>query len=121
MTDASKHAARVQKRSQPEALDLKLEYSPEMRRAFARLEAAIYDSPHCDGGILENLEMFSEKHPWPLQSVLTGIATVVREAMKHVAATGDQRAEGALTDLMVLLGDEKPPVSLASKRDRNFT
>jgi hypothetical protein len=119
MTDG-RHAKRVQKKSTPDESDIQVRYSPKMRRAFARIEAAVHNSEHFDEGILENLELFTEDRPWSLQDVLNAIATVVHCTMEHVAATHDAKAREALTEFLVVLGDE-PPVKIMQKRERGAT
>jgi hypothetical protein len=112
----ARHATRAQK---IDADTARIQFSPEVVRSFARLEALVHDSTHYAPDLLVNLqELASGKH-YPVHMALNEMALITRETMKHVHATGDTRAEQALDDLissvMNIGSDPKPVTVLASK------
>jgi hypothetical protein len=92
---AEKHASRKQRVN---ADDVEIKFSPEVVRSLTRLEALLHDSPHYSSDLLENLRDLASGKPQPVQIVLTEMALITRETMRHVQATGDKRAAEALRD-----------------------
>jgi hypothetical protein len=102
---------------------VKVEFSPEVRRGFARLEAAVHDSKHFSPEILLNLQEYAEGYSVTVPDALSAIAHFTREAMKHVRATretaGSVRTQKALDDLiaeLMALNDDTPPITLVKGR-----
>ena len=103
-THAERHAGDTQKFNHE---DVKIKFSPDMVRCFARLEAAVHDSQHYDGDLLENLRDLTSGKPCSVQMALTEMSLITEETMKHVQATGDTRAKKALDDLQTCLMEDK--------------
>jgi hypothetical protein len=114
-----RHTARRPRRStEMDAETVMIQFSPDVVRGFARLEAAVHDSPHFSPDILENLQEYAAGKPLSVHSALTAIAFVTREAMHHVNATGDDSAKRALDSFVGdLLGkDDRPPFAITKIR-----
>jgi hypothetical protein len=95
---------------------VKVQFSPEVRKAFAELESAVRGSRHFDGDIMLNLQDYAKGEPLSVHGAITGMAHVARETMKHVHETGDENARRALDNLIVKLigmNDKSKPISLA--------
>lgn len=114
-TEPSKHARSI---SEMDADSVRVQFSPNMRRAFARLEAAVCDSTHFSPEILQNLQEYANGKSLSVQGALTGIAMITSEATGHVNATGDKRAEQALSHLIGQLMEEgpNPPITLVKSQ-----
>jgi hypothetical protein len=104
-SDAHAHMRRV---SEIDRNALRIEFSPEMIRAFARLEAAVHKSQHFSPEILANLQESAQGKSVSIDGAFTRIATVVREAMEHFHATGDERTKEAVDDFISQLMEEGP-------------
>lgn len=118
-TGVAKHVGKALRQGeQIDADRVMVQFSPEVLRGFARLEAAVHKSEHFSPDILVNLQEYTAGKPLSVQSALTGIAFFTKEAMEHVNATGDKRAKEALDDLIGnLLGlNKKPPFTLTEAR-----
>jgi hypothetical protein len=103
------------KTSEINADSVLVQFSPEVVRGFARLEAALHDSQHFSQDILLNLQDYAAGKPLSVERALTGIALVTRETMEHVRATGDERTKDVLNNFISdLLGvhDNSKPVAL---------
>jgi hypothetical protein len=118
---ASKH---LSKGTEIDADNATIQFSPVVTRSFARLEAMVHDSPHFSSEIRENLQDLAAGKAFPVHTALTEMGLIAKETMKHVAATGDTRAEQALGDLISDVmgvgrdGDTKP-VTLIAPKTRN--
>jgi hypothetical protein len=82
---------------------LRVQFSPEVVRGFARVEAAVHKSQHFSPEILENLQEYAQGQAVHMESALYGVALVVRETMKHIHETGNERAQEALDNLFAEL------------------
>jgi hypothetical protein len=94
---------------------VKVQFSPEVRKAFADLESAVSGSRHFDRDILMNLQDYAKGEPLSVHGAITGMAHVARETMKHVHETGDENAKRALDNLIVKLigmNDKSKPISV---------
>jgi len=99
--------------------DLLVHFSPEVTRQFARLEAAVHDSPHFADEMLWELQDRADGEPLRPRTAILSIAVIVRETMRHIQATGDKRAEEALSGLIDALTELEPdrqPVVLEKSR-----
>ena len=89
---------------------VQMEFSPEVRKQFARLEALMDGSKHCSPETLETLRHVSEGATFNATQTLTSIMLIVQDAVTHLHSTGDQRVKGALLALMDELdGSERGP------------
>jgi len=103
--------------------DFEVHFDPEVGRALARIEAAVHDSKHFSPDILMNLQDYAQGSSFPsVIRALSAVATIVHETTKHIAATGDQRAEQALSKFTDLFYEEtqqgKPPYTLVPRREK---
>lgn len=91
----------------------KVQFSPEVVTSFRRLEALVHDSDHFAPEMLDSLQDFASGKPARLASAMATMANIGRETMRHVQATGDVRAEDALSNLASELYDHsKNPVTV---------
>jgi hypothetical protein len=96
---------------------LLVHFSPEVRQRFARLEAAVCDSPHFAPEILDILSDGALGEPETVGGTIVAIAAVVRETQDHIHATGDTKTRDLLDDLieaLVPIGKQHlpPPVTV---------
>jgi len=92
-----------------------VEFSPDVTRSFARLEAMVQGSEHFDGDVLLNLqELAAGKTLFSVTDALGTVAQIARETHRHIQATKDTRAEEALQQLTTELcgAREAPPIIL---------
>jgi len=90
--------------------DLLVQFSPEMVRGFARLEAMVNKSEQVAPETLLTLQELAGGRHFILKEALFWISKIVEETSEHVHATGDKRAKEALSDLMTCMWDiEKEP------------
>lgn len=95
--------------------ELRVHFSPELKRNFARLEAAVCESEHFDGAMLRVLQDLAEGKPTTVRSTIIAIAAVVQETGNHIRATGDEKAEELLStiiDGMMPLKDGPEPITV---------
>jgi hypothetical protein len=85
---------------------VRIRFSPEVKRLFARVEGAVHGSEHFSPEILENLQEYADEKPLLIQAALAHVATVTKETMRHINATGDEKAQLALWDLASALGED---------------
>jgi hypothetical protein len=94
-----------------------VQFSPEVVRAFSRLEAAVHKSEYFSPEILENLQAYTTGKPMTVHNAINAMTFVTQETMKHVLKTGDAHAEEAFNDLTTaLIEDSKSPVRLVKQR-----
>src|ERR1035438_8631522 len=118
-THEGRAARRTRPDSQLDADTVMVQFSPEVISSLRRLEAMVHDSKHFSPDILANLqEGYTDGKPMLLHHALTLVASVTREAMEHVNATGDQRAKQAVHNIScLLLGlDDQPPFTVTRTR-----
>jgi hypothetical protein len=90
--------------------DLLIQFSPEMMRGFARLEAMVNNSEHVEPETLLTLQELAGGRHFILKESLFWISKIVQETSEHSHATGDERAKEALSNLMTTMWDiEKEP------------
>lgn len=90
--------------------DLLIQFSPEMMRGFARLEAMVNKSDHVKPEILLTLQELAGGWHLILKEALFWVSKIVQETSEHIHATGDERAKEALSNLMRTMWDiEKEP------------
>lgn len=97
-----------------DAETLRVQFSPEMTQQFARLEAMVHDSNHFESEILDELQDRAAGKPISVKNTILSVAAIVQETMRHVAATGDTRAEEQLGHLVSELvgGRDSHPVAV---------
>jgi hypothetical protein len=91
------------------------EFSPSVIERFKQLEKAVSDSSVFDKDILQNLRESLKPNPMTVDRAVSEMAHYVREAQKHVSATGEKSARYALGDLMEVLSREEPCVVPATE------
>jgi|SRR5579862_6156294 len=87
---------------------VQLQFSRHVTESFEKILDAVRASPHFSPEIKTNLEEASKPCLLTVQTAFEHIAMVCEETMKHVVATGDQRARDALDDLVCQLMIEEP-------------
>lgn len=95
-----------------------MRFSPEVTQQFARLEAMVHDSNQFAPEILSELQDRAAGKPISVKNTIMSVAVIVRETMKHVAATGNTRAKEQLGDLVSELigGPSSHPVALTGPK-----
>ncbi len=120
MDDISCHSNKLRQDAASDAQAIKLRFSPELLRSFARLEAAVHKSEHFDPEALTTLQDYEDAKPRTIESTLSWIAIITKETMKHVNATGDSKAEEALNDVIRGLGERssslEQPITVVGKQ-----
>jgi hypothetical protein len=107
-----KHASRVEDSA---GNDLRVRFSPEVLRQFARLEAAVHDSPHFGPEMLLILRDLAEGKATDVRSTLLGVAAVVQETGRHIRETGDKKADETLEALIEEfsnIGEGREPITV---------
>jgi hypothetical protein len=90
--------------------DLLVQFSPDMTRQFARLEAMVSQSKQVEQETLLTLTELASGKPFLAKEAFFWVAKIVEETSNHIHATGDQRAQEALSNLMTCMWDiEKEP------------
>jgi hypothetical protein len=90
--------------------DLLVQFSPDMTRQFAVLEAMVNRSEQVSPETLTTLTELASGKPFLAKEAFFWIAKIVEETSNHIHATGDQRAQEALSNLMECMWDiEKEP------------
>jgi hypothetical protein len=87
------------KATELDAREIEVHFSPELAEAFKDLAAAVHFSEHFDPEIRMNLQDLVKNGGGSLRSVLTSLPTFAEETFKHIAATGDERAREAWSNL----------------------
>jgi hypothetical protein len=99
--------------------DLTVLFSPEVTHQFSRLEASVSGSEHFSPEIYwTSLQDIIEKKPVTVRDAIFTTAVIVREAEKHIQATGDKKAAEALSALLDCLSQTKAssrPLSVTSR------
>jgi hypothetical protein len=80
--------------------DLRVQFSPEVTEEFSRLEAAVHDSEHFSPDILPILRDMAKGKPVSVRHAILGIAVIVQEAGRHTRATGDEKPDEIVDDLL---------------------
>jgi hypothetical protein len=97
--------------SRKEESSLMVEFSPEVRRCFSRLEEAVGANKHFPNEMLENLQELAQGKPMQVARAITAVAYITQATTKHVALTSDASASEALAELFeALSADDKRPV-----------
>ena len=91
------------KRAAEDGETLRVRFSPEVTRQFARLVAMVHNSDHFGPEILLELRDRVAGKPVSVRGTIASVAAIVQETMRHVAATGDTRAEEQLESLILEL------------------
>jgi hypothetical protein len=103
--------------------DLLIEFSPEMMRGFARLEAMVNKSEQFSPETLLTLQEMAGGRHFIAKEAFFWVSRIVQEASEHIHATRDERAKEALSNLMTTMWDvEKEPgytPFVLSKRTRS--
>lgn len=95
-------------------IEIEIHFSPRLMQAFKDLSAAVHFSEHFSPEIRMNLEDWVTKGPRSLHSALTGLPSIAEETIKHIAATGDQRAQEAWDNVDIQMR-EKNGFTLTAK------
>jgi hypothetical protein len=77
----------------PRSVDI--QFSPEVRSAFADLAAAVHHSEHFDGEMLKTVQEWAAGASPSVHDVITSLPVIAKETFNHVQATGDKRAAEA--------------------------
>jgi hypothetical protein len=77
----------------PRGVDI--HFSPEVRRAFGDLAAAVHSSKHFDGEMLKTVQEWAAGKSASVHDVITSLPVIAQETFKHVNATGDSKAAEA--------------------------
>lgn len=85
--------------------DLLLQFSPEMTRKFAVLEAAVNPSNQMGPEVWETLDDFANGRAMRAKEAFSWVAHIVKETTDHIHATGDKRVKQALDDLIECMWD----------------
>jgi hypothetical protein len=97
----------------PEKLDV--HFSPEMKRHFARLEAAVCDSEHFSPEMLWILQDLAGGKTSSVRSTMLGVAAVIHETGKHVRTTNDEKTDellAAIVEGLTIQPDGPEPITL---------
>ena len=119
------HSDRVGRISKSEPLNpdlVRVGFSPEVLRSFARLEAMVHDSAHFSPEILENLQELASGKQYSVSMALSEMALITKNSLKHIQATGDKKAQEALDSLIsnvMGLGHDETPITLLAPRTRS--
>lgn len=105
----------IRRASEMESYDLVVKFPPKVLHHFNRLAVFVEGSEHFSPEILENLQDYAHGKPQDVQRAMSGIAHVVQEAMKHIHATGDKRAQQALDGLMYEIMEGDPPIAVTHR------
>jgi hypothetical protein len=112
---AGQHSQRLRTGAKVDAKTLMAQFPPETLRSLSRLEAAVCDSDHFDRDILENLQGVAAGNHLSVPDALTNVGFIVREAMKHIHATSDEKAEKALNDFIGDLFEHSDKVTVMKR------
>lgn len=113
-----KHAKAI---TESAGTDVRVHYSPELRRQFARLEAAVHDSDDFPSEMVWIIQDKADGKPSSVQNEILGIAAIVKETMEYIHKTGDKKAEEALEgiiDGLLAVNPNSPPVIMTAKGKR---
>jgi hypothetical protein len=121
--DTKRPTAHTRRATEIDQSTVTLTFSEDVLRAMRRLEATVHDSAHFSPEILENLQHYASGKPLRVDSALSGMVRITREAMKHIHATGDKLAEKAFDEftiqIMAALGDEPQTIMLSRTAGRH--
>jgi len=80
--------------------ELRVHFSPELKRNFARLEAAVCESEHFGPEMLRVLQDLAEGIPTTVRSTILAVAAVVHETGSYMLATGDTKPDELLSTII---------------------
>jgi len=86
-----------------------------LTQAFADLAAAVHFSEHFDRDIFDVLKGWGDGKKQSLHGVLIALPSIADETLKHIHATGDERAREAWEEIQRKIAEEKG-FSLTSPR-----
>ncbi len=90
-------------------------FSPQLTQAFADLAAAVHFSQHFDRDIFGIVNDWGQGKTKSLRNVLIALPSIADETLKHIHATGDERAKEAWKQIQLEMAEEKG-FSLNSRR-----
>jgi hypothetical protein len=90
-----------------DATSILVSFSPQLTQAFADLAAAVHFSRDFDPAIFETVKEWGEGKKKTLHGVLISLPSIADETMKHIHATGDERAREAWEEIQLKIAEEK--------------
>jgi hypothetical protein len=87
------------KANELDAGEIDVHFSPRVTQAFRDLAAAVHFSEHFDGDIKKIVEDWAAGKPKSIHGVLVALPSIAGETFKHIAATGDERAQEAWDEI----------------------
>jgi hypothetical protein len=107
------HAAKV---SQIDPFCVDVHFSEGVRKAFRSLAAAVHFSEHFDPDMRDILDEWASGERTTVYNVLIAFPAIAGEAAKHIAATHDERAQHALTELSSMMAEPAHSFTLTLDR-----
>jgi ABC-type uncharacterized transport system ATPase subunit len=90
-------------------------FSPQLTQAFADLAAAVHFSQDFDRDIFGIVKDWGQGKTKSLRNVLIALPSIADETVKHIHATGDERAKEAWKEIQLEMAEERG-FSLNSRR-----
>jgi hypothetical protein len=87
------------KTSELDSEKVEIHFSPELKRAYGDLAAAVHFSEYFDPDIQAILRRWSATRAPTLHDVLIALPLIARETFSHIRATGDERAQEAWQEI----------------------
>ena len=90
-----------QKTTELQPDDVVIRFSPEARESLLALEETVHLSSHFDTDIRRTLQSLANGNPISLSSLVGALPLIIKETMRHIHETGDEKAQSALLELNV--------------------
>jgi hypothetical protein len=87
------------KANELDASEIDVHFSPRVTQAFRDLAAAVHFSEHFDGDIRRIVQDWAQGKPKTVHGVLIALPSIAGETFRHIAATGDERAQEAWDEI----------------------
>lgn len=94
------------KATELEARDIDVHFSPKVTQAFRDLAAAVHFSEHFDGDIRRIVQDWAAGKPKSVHDVLIALPSIAGETFRHIAATGDERAQEAWDEISAQMNEK---------------
>jgi hypothetical protein len=112
----------VRKATEIDSREMTVHFSVEVRESFRNLADAVKSSPHFDSGTRKTLQEWAAGKTPSVGALAVALPGIAEEAVAHVNATGDQRADEVWDKLKEQLqGRDVKPFTLTRRIVRGAT